>query len=283
MNCTQAQDRFAELLDSRLTESDTAAVRAHLSSCPDCQREYSSLAQTLAAVDQLPAAKPSARLRANFYGLLEEEKNSAASIRDAVQRRQRASRISMWRWILSPIAAIAIALIGFQFGARYGASAPTPAAATPLAATSPEDAEMKRELAELRAKVDSVGQLVGYSLLQQRTTSERLQTVLATLDDKNPNQKILANLIGALALDPSVNVRLSALDALFPHAEQQLVRSGVLASLPREQNPLVQVAMIDFLVAARDSDATPELEKIARDMTINREVRDAAKRGLAQL
>jgi DNA polymerase III alpha subunit len=142
---------------------------------------------------------------------------------------------------------------------------------------------VKRELAELRTKVDSVGQLVGYSLLQQRSTSERLQTVLATLDNKNPNQKVLGNLIGALALDPSVNVRLSALDALYPHADQQLVRSGVLASLPREQNPLVQVAMIDFLVAARDRDATPELEKIARNETVDRAVRDAAKRGLAQL
>ena len=155
---------------------------------------------------------------------------------------------------------IAIALAGFHFGTRYG----TPVVA-PTATVATDNSAMQRELADLRAKVDSVGQLVGYSLLQQRTTSERLQTVLTTLDDKNPNQRILANLIGALALDPSVNVRLSALDALFPHAEQQLVSSGVLASLPREQNPLVQVAMIDFLVAARDRDATPELEKIARD------------------
>ena len=107
--------------------------------------------------------------------------------------------------------------------------------------------------------------------------------IFATLDEKNPNQKVLGNLIGALALDPSVNVRLSALDALYPHADQQVVRAGVLASLPREQNPLVQVAMIDFLVAARDRDATPELERLARTETLDRAVRDAAKRGLAQL
>jgi hypothetical protein len=73
------------------------------------------------------------------------------------------------------------------------------------------------------------------------------------------------------------------LDALYPHAEQQLVRAGVLASLPREQNAMVQVAMIDFLVAARDRDATSELEKLARNESIDRVVRDAAKRGLAQL
>ena len=275
MNCTRAQEQFAELLDDRLAESDTAEVRAHLASCPDCQREFSSLAQILSAVDKLPSPKPGPRLRANFYAMLEEEKNSAASIRAAVDRRHRAARLSLWRWILFPVAAAVIALLSFQFGTRYS---PTPRTAAPA-----DDSALKRELAELRTKVDSVGQLVGYSLLQQRSTSERLQSVLATLDEKNPNQKVLGNLIGALALDPSVNVRLSALDALYPHADQQVVRAGVLASLPREQNPLVQVAMIDFLVAARDRDATPELERLARTETLDRAVRDAAKRGLAQL
>lgn len=273
MNCSQAQERFSELLDDRLSERDTAEVRAHLANCPDCQREYSSLAQTLAALDHLPNAQPEPRLRANFYAMLEEEKNSAASIRAAVVRRRHAARMNLWRWILSPVAAAAIALAGFHFGSRYS---------TPATAPVTDDAT-KRELAEMRAKLESIDQLVGISLLQQRSTSERLQTVLATLDQKNPDRKMLSNLIGALALDPSVNVRLSALDALYPHADQSIVRSGVLASLPRESNPLVQVAMIDFLVAARDRDAAPELERLARNQTIDRAVREAAQRGLAQL
>jgi hypothetical protein len=41
--------------------------------------------------------------------------------------------------------------------------------------------------------------------------------------------------------------------------------------------------MIHFLVAAHARDATPELEKIVRNESIDRAVRDAAKRGLAQL
>jgi hypothetical protein len=276
MNCSRAQEQFPELLDGRLAEADTAEVRAHLASCPDCQREYASLAQTLAAVDKLPVAKPGPRLRANFYAMLEEEKNSAASIRAAVVRRQHAARVSLWRWILSPVAALAIAFAGFHFGSRYA----TPAAA-PVDTASKQ--KLEQQLANMQAKLDSVTQLVGYSLLQQRSTSERLQGVLATLDQKNPDKRLLSDLVASLALDPSVNVRLSALDALYPHANQQLVRAGVLASLPREENPLVQVAMIDFLVAARDHEATPELEKLARNETINSAVRDAAKRGLAQL
>ncbi len=275
MNCTRAQEHFAELLDGRLADTDTTAVRAHLASCPDCQREFASLTRTLAALDSAPTAKPTGHLRKNFYAMLEEEKNSAASFRAAAERQRRAARASLWRWILGPIAAGGIAIVAFVAGTRH---APTPA---PVPAQM--DEATRQELADLRAKVDSVGQLVGYSLLQQRSTSERLQGVLATLDQKNPNQKILADLVGALALDPSVNVRLSALDALYPHADQDLVRTGVLATLPRETNPLVQVAMIDFLVAARAADAAPEFEKLARDESIDRAVREAAKRALAQL
>lgn len=271
MNCTSAQERFADLLDARASDAtSTAEVRAHLASCPDCQREYSSLAQTLSALDALPAAKPGAALRKNFYALLEEEKNSAASISAAVVRRRHAARVSLWRWILIPAASGALAVAAFFAGTRYA----------PPAAPAGLDVATKQEIADLHRQV---AQLANDTLSYQRSTSDRLQGVLATLDQKNPNQKIISDLVAALALDPSTNVRLSALDALYPHASQPAVRSGVLASLPREQNALVQVEMINFLVAARDHDAAPELERMTRNPALDLAVRNAAKRGLAQL
>jgi hypothetical protein len=57
----------------------------------------------------------------------------------------------------------------------------------------------------------------------------------------------------------------------------------VLAALPREQNPLVQLELIDFVAAARARDAAPVLEKISRNEQADRTVRDAATRALAQL
>jgi hypothetical protein len=53
--------------------------------------------------------------------------------------------------------------------------------------------------------------------------------------------------------------------------------------LPREQNPLVQLELIDFVAAARDRDAAPVLEKMAKNDAVDRTVRDAARRALAQL
>ena len=273
MNCTQAREKFSELLDSRTAATAHLDARAHLASCPDCQREFSSLNQTLAALDAMPIPTPTPRLRQNFYAMLEEEKNSAASVRVAAARESRARRLSLWAWILAPVASVALVMLGFTVGQR---AAPVPATDT---------VAMRQEIKSLQDQVSKMGQLVGYSLLQQqqRPANDRLRGVLTSAKLENPNDQVLNDLIGALALDPSANVRLRALEALYPHADQEVVRAGVLASLPREQNPLVQVSMIDFLAAARDREATPALEKISASEAADQSVRDAARRAIAQL
>ena len=120
----------------------------------------------------------------------------------------------------------------------------------------------------VRRLVTSLALLVVGSILQQQQgpVSSRLQDVLAAAKSDHPDEKVLNVLINALALDPSVNIRLRALEALFPHAENKIVRDGVLASLPRELDPLVQLELIDFLVAARNRDAAPELEKMSQSV-----------------
>ena len=122
-----------------------------------------------------------------------------------------------------------------------------------------------------------MGQLVTYSLLQQQSTSDRMRTVLATMDLKSPDRKVLTDLVGSLAFDPSINVRLSAVEALAQHSDDSLVRAGVLSALPRETAPLVQVAMIELLATAHDQTAVPVFEKISRDDALDRNVREAAR------
>jgi hypothetical protein len=172
--------------------------------------------------------------------------------------------------------AFAIALlVGGIFAGRHFMVKPT--------AITPADNTAKAELAALRAQVNSIGQLVTYSIQQQQSTSERMRAVLATMDLKSPDRKVLTDLVGSLAFDPSINVRLSVVEALSQHADDSLVRAGVLSALPRESAPLVQVAMIELLAGARDESAKPVFEKLSRDEALDRNVREAARRALAAL
>ena len=277
MNCSSARDTFPALLDRRTAATAHTEARAHLASCPDCQREFAALSQTLSALDAMPAPAPSPRLRKNFYAMLEEEKNSAASAVTASSRQQRSRRLSLFAWILSPVAGCALVALGFLLGTRNAAPGSSD--------TQRELASMREQIAKQNDQLGKMTQLVGYQLLQQQQgpANDRLREVLASANTEKPDDKVLDNLISALAYDPSTNVRLRALEALYPHADRAVVRSSVLASLPREQNPLVQLEMIDFVAAARDREAAPVLTKMAQNESIDRSVRAAARRALAQL
>jgi anti-sigma factor RsiW len=274
MNCQRAREIFPELLDPRTAPAAHLEARTHLAHCPECQREFAALSQTALTLDQLTVPPPSPRLRQNFYAMLEQERQASArpSVRPAPAA---APRRASWRWVWSPLAGATLAILGFIAGTRY---APAPAAAGPDDAT-------KRELVEMRQQLNKMTQLVGYSLLQQQSgpANERLRSVLASASTAAPNDKVLDDLLSAVAFDPSANVRLRALEALYPHAQNATVRAGVVAALPREQNPLVQLELIDFVAAARDREATPTLIKMSQNEALDRAVRDGAVRALAQL
>jgi hypothetical protein len=280
MNCQRIQESFVDYQSGTLPAAEAAQIRDHLKSCLTCQREWAGLQATLLQLDRLPAEEPSPRLRANFYTMLEEHRRAADEPSPFALMRSGLDRFFAALLPARPALQFAFSLAllagGLLVGSRYFQK-PTP---TPAAGIDPATA---REIASLRQKVESMDQIVSYSLLQQHSTTERLKGVLATLDLKETDQKVINDLIGALAFDPSTNVRLAAIDALYPHADRDVVRAGVLSSLPREQSPLVQLAMIDFLVAAGDHDAAPAFENLARNENLDTAVRDAARRGLAQL
>ena len=282
MNCTSARDLFPELLDRRAAGSTHPEARAHLATCLECQRDFSALNQTLTVLDTMPTPAPTPRLRRNFYAMLEEEKHSAASVRTASTHVHRTRRFALATWILSPLAGCALLALGFIAGTWTTAPA---SVNTSGDATQRELASMREQITQQNAQLGKMTQLVGYQLLQhqQGPTNDRLREVLASANTAQPDDKVLDNLISALAFDPSSNVRLRALEALYAHADRPVVRSGVLASLPREQNPLVQIELIDFVAAARNREAAPVLEKMAKNTAIDRSVRDAARRALAQL
>ncbi|MBI2511732.1 MAG: zf-HC2 domain-containing protein [Opitutae bacterium] len=278
MNCSRVTELFIDYQDGSLPPDEAAQMRAHLASCPTCQREWSALQEITRKLDQLPPPEPSPRLRENFYAMLETHQRDADAPSPFALAKSRLDRFFEAILPAQPALQFAFALAllaaGIFSGARW--------LHQPAAVAAPDEKSQK-EIADLRAQVNDMGKLVTYSLLQQKSTSDRLSRVLATMDLKSPDRKVLTELVGTLAFDPSVNVRLSAVEALAPHAQEDVVRAGLLAALPRESAPLVQLAMIELLANVREADAAPLFDRLMRDESADKNVRDAAKRALATL
>jgi Putative zinc-finger/HEAT repeats len=281
MNCSRVQDSFIDYQDGTLPPDESAALRAHLTSCPTCQREWSALQEITRKLDALPAEEePTGRLREQFYAMLETHQRNADSVSPFALARSRIDRFFAALLPSTPAlqfaGALTVLAVGLFAGARYF----HPPVAVPAVDYS---ARQEKEIADLKAQMKEMGSLVSASLLLQKSTSERMQTVLATMDLKSPDRKVLSDLVGTLAFDPSVNVRLSAVEALAPHANDRLVRAGLLSALPRETAPLVQVAMIEVLTSIREPEAAAIFDRISRDETADKDVRESARRALAVL
>lgn len=118
--------------------------------------------------------------------------------------------------------------------------------------------------------------MVGLSLMQQQSASERLRGVNWTTSIDQPGTELVDALLDTLMHDPNDNVRLATVDALKRFADRDVVRRGAVEALPRQTSPLVQIALIDFMLETSDRQAATVLRRLAGDDTLNEVVRARA-------
>lgn len=278
MTCERIQESFLDYHAGTLPDADAAHVREHLKSCLACQRAWADLQQTVLTLERLPEPTPSPRLRANVYAMIEEARQEIDAPSPFALARSRIDGFFASLLPHRPTLQFALTVTVLIAGVLVGSRLLQP---EPVIVSQP-DPGVQRELAALRAQVESIDKLMATNLRQQSAAS-RLQDVLAAAGPTGSDEQALAGLLNTLAFDPNVNVRLGALEALYAHANRGPVRTAIAAALPRERSPLVQVAMIDFIVATGDASTIPALSALARDEQVEAVVREAAQRGLAQL
>lgn len=259
MQCEAAREWLVAGLTGPTTE-EMAEVERHLEACAACREESASLTRlwdTLGSVDtEGPDAAATLRMRERLDALL--------TAHDASQASRRA------RYALQAMAAVVVLALGLALGigiARYTA-APAP---------PPSEIDMMRqELQDLR-------HMVTLSLLQQQSATDRLKGVSWSGQIDAPRNDIVQALLDALANDPNVNVRLASLDALERFADREPVRRAAVDAVQTQMSPLVQIALIDFIVKTGERDSLDVLKRIADDPQVHEAVRARATWGVQML
>jgi hypothetical protein len=270
MNCQETRKRMPDLLNDGLAAAEAALLRDHMRSCPSCREEFQELNETWTRLGIIADEQPGPGLRRDFYRQLESCQRELAG-REPLGWRQRFARF-LPDWRFSPparrlaAAAMAAALF-FGVGFFSGRSGNT--------GTQRVDA--------LNREVDGLKQQVSLSLLNQPSASARLQGLAMTARLADPGPALLRTLLEALDNDPSVNVRLSVVDALYLFADREDVRAAITASLVRQKSPLVQIALIDLMVSLREKRAATAMRKLLNDSQVVPEVRQRAQSGISQV
>ena len=152
-----------------------------------------------------------------------------------------------------------------------------------LGRMGPSNARPNPDLALLREELRDTRQMVMLSLLQQPSASERLKGVNTSSQLEQPGTEVVTALLDTLRRDPNVNVRLATVDALRRFGSREVVRKSVVDALPQQESPLVQIAMVDFILETAGPEAKSVLQRLAEDMMLNQAVRARAASGLRQV
>ncbi len=152
-----------------------------------------------------------------------------------------------------PLAAAALVLAGIGLGAGYSLRRP-----------------------ETRRFQNGAG-------LDRGSASERLLAIAMVSPSPNTGGDLVEALLERVAQDPSTEVRLSAVEALYLFGSEPELPLRLVAGLERQERPEVQLALVDLLAALRERRAAEALRRLVREGHLGPEARRRAQSRLEEL
>ncbi len=260
-SCEQARELMAAGWKDELDEMAATRLQMHLDDCEECSAEMAALGEVWQELGELPAPEPGPALRRRWEQTL-----------GAFIVRQPARRAPWWQsfWPANPAWQMGLAAACLIAGLAGGAL---------LQSGRTE----RDEVARLRDEVASTREMMAVSLLQQQSATERLRGVDYSARMPSMEPQVVSALIQAVNRDSNVNVRLAAIDALGKVATDSHVRESMTDSLTQQDSPMVQAALIDYLVDARARNAVGAIRDLVSRPDVNPTVRQRGSLALQHL
>ena len=119
--------------------------------------------------------------------------------------------------------------------------------------------------------------------LQQGTPSDRMEAIARVSNrTTGPGDMVMA-LLDRVGHDPSLEVRLSAVEALYLFGSDPDLSHRIEVVLPGQDRPEVQLALIDLMAALRQRRAVEALRRLIHENRLPLEARQRAEQRLSQM
>lgn len=270
MNCQHFRESVPDYLLGGLDQAEQDRMLEHAASCHACRDELEDLSAIWTKLGVLPEEQPGEELRTRFYTMLGAYKQGLEQPHPAARWKALLSdRLQQW-WPQRPVMQFALTLLLVITGLTTGYFL--------------RDVMTHRiGSASLRQEMNGMQQMLAVSLMEQPAASERLRGIALSTRTESPGTEMLQALLDTLENDPSVNVRLAAVDALYLFRNDPLVREGVLRALDRQESPLVQIALIELTTSLREERALEALRRLTQNRDLIDDVRLKAEEGIQHI
>ncbi len=262
MNCQQIEDQLIDYIDQNLDQEEHQAVAAHLKDCQSCSNALQELQGVFGAIDSEPIVLPNPSMKLDFDEMLEKEKSSLQDSK-VVSLENRPKK--PWKTALQIAATITLIVAAYSLGKNQN------------------NESFTKEIAVLEKQKIEMKQTMTISLIENESASKRLQAVNYAEEFEKPGNDILKALIDKMHYDEHINVRLAAAEALVKFSDSEMVRKALINALDKEQDPSMQIELIQILVSIQEKRAVPSMEKLLQEEKTPDYVKDQVKVGLPSL
>ena len=121
------------------------------------------------------------------------------------------------------------------------------------------------EIGSLKKEMRATKDLLILSMLKRESASERIQAVDYSYDLQKPDDEVLQALIYTLDSDRNINVRIAAADAISRFGNDENVRNALVKSLLKQQEPSLQISIIEMLTKFNERRALPALRLLVEN------------------
>jgi hypothetical protein len=284
MMCGNAKEWMAAAWSGELDEAAEAQLKRHLTGCAECSAEMAELGALWERLGDLPAPEPSMAQHVRWQAALEAMARMEPMARTGTAVAPAAGHSTAAHSIAGHSTAWGSNAWKFSLNALWprrpvwqaSIAASCLIAGLLIGGFWQHERRDETQIAALRGEIETTRELAALSLLRQQSATERLRGVDYSQRMPTLEPRVVSALMEAVNRDSNVNVRLAAIDALARAANDASVRQSMTASLTQQDSPMVQAALIDYLVDSRDAAAAPALREFSGRADLNESVKQHA-------
>lgn len=228
IDCRQFDQAVWLLISGELNDEARAAWERHVSGCDECARLLAARRRVLDVYDGLVPVP---------------ERPFDVSRLTPPPRRPRE-----WR---QPAMAVAAGLLLLLVGA--------------LAGRTTGRSEEGDALQDLQRRLNALEVQLAVARIERPTAAERLKATTAGIALVHRDPRIVDSLLDALGADPSPNVRMAIIDALYTLESTARVQERFDSLLAAQTSPMLRIALIELAADRRLVEAVGALERVAAE------------------
>lgn len=146
-----------------------------------------------------------------------------------------------------------------------------------------QEPKVLQQLADLKKEMTQINEVqhkMILAMLRQESAAARLQAINYSFDLDAADSNLMNALFETLERDPSVNVRLAALEAVGRFELNPVMRENLVLTLAEQRDPSLQMALINKLIELREVKALPVFAGIINNPNSSDPIRSQAEYGM---